>query len=269
MTISWSNNSLSLTGLIALLYLAFAGSAATAAVVAVNSGDTLPGTIWRVRFAAPITLTFDDGVAAKGNGTAGTLIEATTRTDNDALTITFSQVSEVLVNSAAGAGLRLNIQSKVTNNTATDWKGYRLQLFEVTPVTGFASAAHPTEAHFHPTTQIAAVAADFKFDGLMHSGNDAAKYKGTFKGANQQDPADLLELGDGIELVEKGGAKAVEISKLLLHERHFIPAAIAPFRTRNFLFVQTPIPVAPIPLPGALLFFGSGLLGLAAARRRR
>ena len=45
------------------MFVAFMAIAASlqAAVTPLKSGDTLPGTVWKVEFDAPVTLAFDDG----------------------------------------------------------------------------------------------------------------------------------------------------------------------------------------------------------------
>lgn len=126
-----------------------------AAVIQLKSGDTLPGTIWKVEFAAPITLAFDD--ERKPNDTVGTLIETSERTHDNATFITFTQTEKTQTSRVSG-GLRLNFEAKVTNKTTGDWFGYQLELIDDAPVAEDPEdEVHPPWPHFHPKANEPAV----------------------------------------------------------------------------------------------------------------
>src|SRR5262245_469373 len=97
--------------------------------VPLPSGSVIPGTIWQITYAAPITLQFDDAV--KTNNTVGTIIETTIRPSLNPLTIDFLQVFEGQSSMSTAAGLRLNFEDRVTNSTVRPWLYYDLTLIDV------------------------------------------------------------------------------------------------------------------------------------------
>lgn len=250
---------------------------ASALPIALPSGSIIPGTVWEVTYAAPITLEFDAGDTT--NNTVGTIIETTIRTTINPLTINFLQVFEAPSSASTSAGLRLNFQERVTNLSSIPWVHYELSLVDV--VTGpdnvLNTGDHPPPPHFHQTSQIAKTAAQFAFEGtLAFSGNDLDKYTATFLGMPQTDPSNDLILGDGSAVVDI--TKNLEVSSLLIHERQFglcpqftdsgapLPCLNDPAR-RQFLLVETPTPTSgtlALMLAGGLAF-----LSMRMMRRRR
>jgi hypothetical protein len=244
--------------------VAFAGFVAgidrvSAGPIALSSGDFLPNTdgVWRVFFDDPITLSFDRNNMT--NETIGTLIQTTTRVNNDPLTVRFQQEFETPTSAVRG-GLRINFQAMITNTTGVSWSGHQLELFDDAPAGPNVppDATHPAWPHFHPwdTPNV-----DAEFSPYLV---DVTSYK---------DPGELLFISnDGFVQVEEGQSFGVQ--NLLIHERQFAPADLEspdPGR-RIFRLVDTPVPVPPptAPEPGTLALLCSGLaiVGVVAWRRR-
>jgi hypothetical protein len=222
----------------------------------------LDGTVWSVTFPNSVNLIFNTN--DRTNGTSGTLIEITTRTNNDSITLLFQQMFETPTSTPASAGLRLNFQKTDTNVVDADWIGYNLQLFDDVPLLGadpINAGDHPPEPHFHPDG-VAPTAATFTFGGPAFSGNELGKYSSSFKGdAATRDPADLIQLGfDGRKVIKN---RSVQIQNLLIHERQFAIGVIPDPGRRTFRLVETPIP---IPEPRSLWLSGIGvaMLGLCS-----
>ena len=118
------------------------------------SGSIIPGTVWQISYAAPISLEFDAAVTT--NNTVGTIIETTIRTNLAPLAIDFLQVFETTTSGISG-GLRLNFQEKVTNASPLAWPYYRMTLVDAIsgPDTVLNNGDHPAPPHFHQTKQIA------------------------------------------------------------------------------------------------------------------
>src|SRR5262245_24843232 len=173
---------------ITLASLGLTGNA-SGAIVNLTSGNIIPGTVWEVNFPSSVTLLFND--ADKTNGTVGTLIELTSRTNNDPITINFIQRFETTT-SGVGGGLRRNFQKTDTNTSTKAWIAYRLELFDDGSVLNQEDASHPPPPHFHPTNTIGPVAATFTFKDTF-SGNDLNQYQSKFQGdTSSRDPADVI-----------------------------------------------------------------------------
>ncbi|GEM_PF-5772486 len=206
---------------IVMIFLVLTAIAGTvqAAVTKLKSGDTLPGTKWKVEFDAPVTLEFDD--QTKPNDTVGTLIETTDRLDSKETMITFTQTEKPTMNSEVCGGLRLIFQAKVTNNTINkeSWFGYLLELIDDAPVAEDPPhVVHPAWPHFHPNAK--ASKATFKPWDQFATPNDPTK--------------DLFIHDNGQTLVAPG--QAFEVSNLLIHERHFADVL------RKFRLREKPVP---------------------------
>jgi hypothetical protein len=231
--------------------------------IMLKSGQQIPGTVWEAIFPSQVNLSFnaDD----KTNGTAGTLIETTSRVNNDPLTIEFQQIFETPISKVAG-GLRLNLQKTDTNAVGPAWTGYKLQLIDLVPAPNDPeSDEHPPQPHFHPKT------ATFLLGTKSFNSTNNNLFSATFLGKNQVDPSDTILLGDGKTEVDQN--KSVQILNLLIHERQFPIGVIPDPGRRIFDLVETPIIAgAANPEPAAIIQFGTGLLGLlgfAWYRRRR
>lgn len=236
------------------------------------SGSIIPGTVWQISYAAPISLEFDAAVTT--NNTVGTIIETTIRTNLAPLAIDFLQVFETTTSGISG-GLRLNFQEKVTNASPLAWPYYRMTLVDAIsgPDTVLNNGDHPAPPHFHQTKQIATTPATFVFEGaLMFTGEDLTKYQATFLGMPQTDPSNDLLLGDGAAVVAL--TKDFEVISLLIHERQFglcpqvdskgnpLPCLNDPAR-RQFQLVEQPMP-----LPGTLALTLGCIVALIGTRLR-
>ncbi|MCI0638251.1 MAG: hypothetical protein L0Y72_21145 [Gemmataceae bacterium] len=189
---------------------------------------------WKIEWDDKVVkLQFDDTTAP--NTTVGTLIDITVRGDDKATTITFTQTVKLDENSSVKNGLRLNFTTKVKNGTTTKWEGYLLQLFDDQPVfENPPDKMHPPLPHFHPNTGPATFAPFVKY-------------------VAPKDPDVVLNVGDGVNFVEKDGEinRFFEAKNLLIHEREFAKENVEdPPGVRKFRLYQRPISVVPIPDPG-------------------
>ena len=225
-----------------------------AAFVDLNSGDQIPGTDWEVVYSGPMTLKFDATI--KTHSTKGTILKTASMGINagvrESLTISFNQIFET-TESAVSGGLRLNFRS-VTTNTGPEWSVYGLELVDISPVVS-PDDDHPPEPHFHPENPV-----DFEFGPNVFDNTAIQKWHGSFKGALQRDPSDVITLGNGVMKVATG--QTVEVTDLLIHERQFTPGQIGDTGRRFFQLVQT------APEPATFILLGAGL-GLLALRRHR
>jgi hypothetical protein len=225
------------------------------------------GVSWDVSFSAPIDLSFVATTPAPGNRmTVGVLADNTIRTTLAPLTIHFIQNTEAPTEADVTRGLRILFQTHIVNNTGVDWIGFRLELVDNSYPAGtpansvFDDVAHPPEAHFHARGG----ATYFPFNGFAPPGSPS----GCPKPVGADVSCNML-VTDGTNVVEAVGENNfLQIQNLLLHEREFSPAELAPFNDpgrRFFDLVLTPVAV---PEPGLISLIGSGLLVLGLMAKR-
>ena len=191
----------------------------------------------------------DAGVAvdwapgAGPNTTIGKLTITMSHTNLAYIGFTLKETAAAGATSSASGGLRLLIDVIDTNGMVTDWVDYHI-LAEDTPETVDAirelspnETSHLIDAHFHDTTE------GFGSSPLVLQGSG--------------DNVTSLNFGLGAAVTPTNDFTA---SNILLHERDFIGFS------REFRVTFAP---SIIPEPSTFLLVASGMVGLAARRRRR
>jgi hypothetical protein len=177
----------------------------------IQSGDVIPGTIWKVFFNSPVAVRFD--ASNTTNQTAGTFRITSTVATTDPVTLTFQQYLPADVTSdPPSGGFRLNLQLTVRNRTGSTWGGYDLSLADDYPAPDNPpGGVYVPQPHFHPST--------YAPDQPM-AFTSFNQFVGLFMGdPSSVDPADEIALFDGT----LGAGANLGITNLLLHERQFTP----------------------------------------------
>jgi hypothetical protein len=207
---------------------------------------TLTGTGYQLTTPAGVSAVYD-GIAGTFPNTgapfSGTLTIDASFSVYASITLTFTQTMQVGGTAAAG-GLRLALDTLMSNQTSTTWTGFTYQLVDTTDLSNVNTGSqsfHLAVAHFHPQAN--------------------PNYTTTV--------FNVLQGADNNPLILLGGAmlppnNEFTLKDALLHERNYNDATTGNPVLRTFNLVLTPIPE-----PSSLALLALGSVALAAYARRR